>query len=294
MHRCAQARYAQGMNPPDLKAFGDAFAALCDVMEQLRARCPWDRVQTLESLKPYLLEETYEVLHAMDEKSLPAHREELGDLLFQVVFHSKVRSEQPDGFNVADVCNGIAQKLIRRHPHVFGPDAANKDAHPATPDGVITRWEQLKRAERGGASVLSGVPPTLPALLRAQRVGEKAARVGFDWQDAKGVLAKVKEELAELEAAMDANAPDEIRAEMGDLLFSVAQLGRFVKQPAEDALRETIARFTARFMHLEEALRAAGKTPEACTQDELEVLWQAAKAAERERARTASSDVSSS
>jgi tetrapyrrole methylase family protein/MazG family protein len=278
-------RRPMSKTPVDTSSYGEAFAQLCQVMERLRAPdgCPWDRVQTMESLKPYLLEETYEVLHALDLKDVKGHREELGDLIFQVVFHAKVRSEEEGGFNVADVCNAIRDKQVRRHPHVFGKDAGTPQA-PTTSDAVLMKWEQLKRAERNGASVLSGVPPTLPALLRAQRVGEKAARVGFDWKDPRGVLAKVKEEVAELEEALNRNHSADIRHEMGDVLFSVAQLARFVNHSAEDALRETIERFSRRFMHLEEALRVQGKTPETCSMDELEALWQQAKAAEKQGA----------
>ncbi|MBI5495219.1 MAG: nucleoside triphosphate pyrophosphohydrolase [Deltaproteobacteria bacterium] len=260
---------------------GEAFEELCRVMDRLRTGCPWDRVQTHETLKPYLLEETYEVLHAMDAGDVAAHREELGDLLFQVVFHARVASEQEDGFNAAEVCRGIRDKLVRRHPHVFGADAAREGMHPTTAAGVLNKWEQLKRAERGGASILSGVPPALPALLRAQRVGEKAARVGFDWKDAHQVIAKVREELAELEQAMAAGVADEVRHELGDLLFATVQLARLLQQSAEDALRLTIERFTRRFMFMEDALRSQGRTPEQCTMDELNALWDRAKAAER-------------
>ena len=260
------------------EASGRAFAALCDVMDRLRdpGGCPWDRVQTLDTLKPYLLEETYEVLHALDLGTSSDHREELGDLLFQVVFQSKVRSEEPGGFTAAEVADGIREKLVRRHPHVFGNQTAG------TADEVLMKWEQLKRVERGGKSVLTGVPPTLPALARAQRVGEKASRVGFDWPDVKGVIAKVREELDELEEALQ--TPEDtshIRAELGDILFSLAQLSRTLKFNAEDALRETIERFSARFMHLEAVLRAQGRTPEKCSPQELDALWNDAKAHEK-------------
>ncbi|MEW5847290.1 MAG: nucleoside triphosphate pyrophosphohydrolase [Myxococcota bacterium] len=260
------------------KSFGEAFQRLCDVMDKLRENCPWDKVQTLETLKPYLLEETHEVLHAMDTGDSAAHQEELGDLVFQVVFHARVRSEEPGGFTVADVCNGIADKLIRRHPHVFGPEAG----HGATKASVRQSWEALKAQERAGKSALHGVPPSLPALARAQKVGEKAARVGFDWENADHVLQKVEEELGELKDALRHGNREHVRAEMGDLLFSVAQLARFVEHNAEDALRETIGRFSRRFQYVERRLRESGKTPESAGMEELERLWGLAKQAEKQ------------
>lgn len=260
--------------------YGQAFAELCDVMERLRnpGGCPWDRVQTLDSLRAYLLEETYEVLEAMDGTDSAAHREELGDLLFQVVFQARICSERADGFNAADVCQGIKDKLVRRHPHVFAKDNA---AAPTDADAAYRGWEVLKRKERGGRSVLSGVPARLPALVRAQRVGEKAARVGFDWPDAAAVVDKIREELAEVEEALAKGNPAEVEAELGDLLFATTQLARLCGLGAEDALRGTIARFSRRFMHMESALAAQGRTPEQCAMDELEALWQDAKRAER-------------
>jgi MazG family protein len=228
------------------------------------------------------LEETYEVLQTLDLDDAHAHKEELGDLLFQVVFQSRIRSEEPSGFDIADVCNAINDKLVRRHPHVFGPDAAQ--LKEGSPEQVHARWEQLKRVERGGASVLAGVPPTLPALLRAQRVGEKAARVGFDWRNGREVLAKIKEELLELEHALDAQDTTAVKEEMGDLLFAVAQFARFEGHHAEDALRQSVDKFTRRFQFMENELRLLGRTTERCSMDELERLWRKAK--ERERAPT--------
>lgn len=262
----------------DNAAAGKAFAELCDVMDRLRAECPWDMKQTVESLRPYLLEETYEVLHAMDSGDVKAHREELGDLCFQIVFHSKLRSEEPSGFNAADVCNGIREKLIRRHPHVFGDEKGSVK----TAEKVLMDWEQRKRAERGGASILTGVPPTLPALARAQRIGDKAARVGFDWENARQVLDKVKEEVAELDQALASGDEKHVKEELGDLLFALAQFARFARTNAEDALRESIEKFTRRFHHVENTLKAQGRTPEKATMDELNALWDDAKRLERE------------
>lgn len=261
----------------DLSRSGEAFQRLCEVMDRLRTTCPWDKAQTLESMKPYLIEETYEVLHALDSSDVAAHREELGDLVFQVVFQSRIRQEEPGGFDVADVCQGIADKLIRRHPHVFGPDAGG-----TTQEGVRATWEELKRQERAGKSALHGVPPSLPALQRAQKIGEKAARVGFDWPDAQSVVAKIEEELAELKEAMASGNRAHVRAEMGDLLFSVTQLARFVDHSAEDALRETIDRFSRRFTYVEDRLREQGRTADAAGMEALEALWQEAKQAEKQ------------
>lgn len=262
----------------DSQAAGKAFSELCDVMDRLRRECPWDRAQTVQMLKPYLLEETYEVLHAMDSGDVKAHREELGDLVFQVVFHARLRQEEPDGFNVVDVCHGIRDKLIRRHPHIWGAEQGVEKSQ----ERVLADWETLKRKERGGASVLSGVPPTLPALARAQRTGEKAARVGFDWENAQQVLDKVKEEIAELEEAMAGSDGNHQREELGDVLFALAQLARFMKTNAEDALRESTEKFARRFRHVESALAAQGRTTEKASMDELNALWDDAKRAEKE------------
>lgn len=252
-------------------------------MDRLRdpGGCPWDRAQSLETLKPFLLEETYEVLHALDHADMQAHREELGDLLLQVVFQAKLRSEQPDGFTVTDVCDGIHEKLVRRHPHVFGAQASSPDA-PRTPGTVLKSWEAIKRVEKGKRGTLSGVPPGMPSLLRAQRVGEKVARVGFEWPDVNGVLDKIREELAEAEAAMKSGDRAAMRHELGDLLFSVVQLARWMDHSAEDALRETVDRFTARFEYVEQQLRARGKTPDTSNLQEMDDLWNEAKVHEKQ------------
>ena len=240
--------------------------------------CPWDRVQTLSTLKPCVLEETYELLAAMDRPEDTANYvEELGDVLLQVMFQC-VMAEQEGRFTFDDVANAIADKLVRRHPHVFG-DAVAKD--PAT---VLKNWEQIKQQEHrkeARHSALDGVPPTLPALLKAQRSQEKAARVGFDWKDAKGPLAKIREELAGLEeavAASDDTALDpHVKEELGDLLFSVTNLARHLKADSESALEGATAKFARRFRAVESGAKEAGRDLKGMSLAEMETLWDAAK-----------------
>jgi MazG family protein len=259
---------------------------LHEIMVRLRdpeTGCPWDREQTLESLKPCVLEETYELLAAMDRPSDTAnHIEELGDVLLQVMFQS-VMAEQEGRFSFDDVANAISDKLVRRHPHVFGSVDA-KDA--AT---VLRNWEQIKQTEHKKEtrhSALDGVPPSLPGLLKAQRTQEKAARVGFDWKDASGPLAKIDEELAELKEEIAARASDRpvdsdrVKAELGDLLFAVANLARHLKVDSESALEGTTARFSSRFRAVEAGAKAQGRALKDLTLAEMDVLWDAAKRAE--------------
>jgi ATP diphosphatase len=252
-------------------------------MRALRVGCPWDREQDLKSLRPYLVEEAYEVLDALDSGSLPALREELGDLLFQIVFQSHL-AEEREGFAMADVIGGIATKLESRHPHVFGPASEHEKGIDAA--AALNSWAALKRAERQRAgqahpSAIDGVPTQAPALLRAERTGEKAARVGFDWPDIKGVRAKVAEELAELDEAIAAGDRQRTEEELGDVLFSLCNLARWLRTPAEDALRGAIRRFERRFRHLESALEAQGRAPAQADAAELDRLWNEAKRAER-------------
>ena len=240
--------------------------------------CPWDRVQTLETLKPCVLEEAYELLAAMDRPDDRANYvEELGDVLLQVMFQC-VMAEQDGRFTFDDVANAIADKLVRRHPHVFG-DVVAKD-----PAAVLKNWERIKQQEHrkeARHSALDGVPPTLPALLKAQRSQEKAARVGFDWPDAKGPLAKIREELAELEEAVAASGDTaldpHVKEELGDLLFSVANLARHLKADAESALEGASAKFARRFRAVEAGAKEAGRDLKAMSLAEMEALWEAAK-----------------
>ena len=255
----------------------DRFGELVQIMARLRGEngCPWDREQTHASIKPYLLEETYEVLESIDENDPAKLEEELGDLALQVVFHAQM-ADEAGLFTIADVLRGINEKLRRRHPHIFG------DVKADTAQEVLFNWEQIKKLERekaqGRASLLDGVPRELPALLRAHRLQEKASRVGFDWNEARQVFQKVEEELAELRAAMESEQPDRMEAELGDLLFSLVNLGRFIAVNPEEALRKTIARFIARFQYIEEELARRGTAPGQVTLEEMDALWAEAKA----------------
>ena len=257
---------------------------LHSIMVRLRdpeTGCPWDCVQTLSTLKPCVLEETYELLAAMDRPDDQSNYvEELGDVLLQVMFQC-VMAEQEGRFSFDDVANAISDKLVRRHPHVFG-DVDAKD--PAT---VLRNWEQIKQQEHrkeARHSALDGVPSTLPALLKAQRSQEKAARVGFDWKDAKGPLAKIREEIAELEEAVatssDTSLDEHVKEELGDLLFSVTNLARHLKADSESALEGSTAKFARRFRAVEAGAKAAGRDLKSMTLEEMDALWDKAKDAE--------------
>jgi tetrapyrrole methylase family protein/MazG family protein len=251
-----------------------SFDELIRVMARLRAPdgCPWDREQTHASLRPYLLEEAYEALEAIDAEAWSRLCDELGDVLLQVVFHAQLASERGD-FSIEDVCATIVTKLKRRHPHVFADSIAD------TPDEVIDRWEKLKRQEQGyedRESALDGVPPAMPALQRAHKLQKRAARAGFDWEDVSGPRAKVDEELREVDEA----GPETVEDEIGDLLFAVVNLARFVDVEPEGALRRATERFGRRFRSVE---RAAGSEERlrAMNLAEMDVLWEQAKAEER-------------
>ncbi|HUG99277.1 MAG TPA: nucleoside triphosphate pyrophosphohydrolase [Gammaproteobacteria bacterium] len=253
--------------------------AVLEVMARLRDPrhgCPWDVAQTFATIAPYTIEEAFEVADAIERGDMPSLREELGDLLFQVVFHARLAEEQGD-FDFAAVAHGLAEKMRRRHPHVFGTvEIADANAQTAA-------WEAHKARERAGRSegVLDGVPVSLPALARAQKLGRRAARVGFDWTDAGAVLDKVTEESRELEAALAARerVPEEVQEELGDLLFTIANLARHLDVDAEGALRQASLKFEQRFRAVEARLAAAGRTPEQAAPDELERLWSEVKEA---------------
>ena len=253
---------------------GAEFSRLVEIMRRLRGPggCPWDAEQTHESLTRYLLEEAYEVMEAIDAGTPELLKEELGDLLLQPVFHAAIAEEQ-EHFTIADVLDAINDKLVRRHPHVFG-DMVIKSS-----SAQIENWEKIKKVEKGDErkSALSGVPPHLPALLRAQKVTEKAARVGFDWEHVDQVFAKVLEELHEFEETMAAGDQERMEAELGDLLFAIVNLGRFLAITPEEALRKTISRFTTRFEHVEEALHRQGRQMTDATLAEMDRLWEEAK-----------------
>jgi tetrapyrrole methylase family protein/MazG family protein len=268
---------------PDLtplpgKQTGAEVSKLCGLMQRLLAAggCPWDREQTLETLVPYLVEETYEVVDALASGNADDHREELGDLLLQIVFQSELRFSEGK-FGIDDVARGIVAKLVRRHPHVFG-DVVAKDA-----GDVLANWAKLKaveKAERGKHGALDGIPQSAPALLRATRAGEKAGAVGFDWPDAEGPRAKIAEELRELDEARGKGEKAEMQRELGDLLFAAVNLARKLGLDAEQALRDTTDRFAWRFGHLERSLAAEGRAVADASPDEQERLWQSAKRAE--------------
>ena len=277
----------------------DRFSKLIGLMATLRAPdgCPWDRKQTHESLKPYLLEEAYEALETIDHQDMAKLKEELGDVLLQVIFHSQIAAEAGT-FTIDDVVDHLATKLVRRHPHVFGDqDAAAK---PTNGEQVLSQWEEIKRAERqaaGGAqSALDGVPQALPALLRAYQVQARASRVGFDWShDATGladVFKKIAEEIGELQAALAAEAApassassrDEVAGELGDLLFSLVNLARFLKVNPEDALRLSTNRFVDRFVLVESQAAEQQRPLSRMTASELDGLWENAKRRLREAA----------
>ncbi len=256
------------------------FDTLMELMRRLRGPggCPWDAEQTHETLKRYLLEETYEVMEAIDADSTPMLREELGDLLLQVVFHAVIAEERGE-FTMNDIIDTLNDKLIRRHPHVFA------DLEVSDIDQLIENWEKIKKLEKGNAraSVLSGVPSHLPALLKAQKISEKAARVGFDWSHVDQVFAKVLEELKEFEETMFEGNQERMEAELGDLLFALANLGRFLSLNPEDALRKTVSRFMKRFEHIEQSLHAANREIGQTSLGEMERLWEEAKVLERDR-----------
>jgi MazG family protein len=266
---------------------GSALERLVGIMARLRAEggCPWDREQDLRSLRPYLIEEAFEVLEEMDLVARGGPWaplcEELGDLLFQIVFHAQLASERGE-FNMADVCRAIGDKIESRHPHVFG------DAKVASTSQVLANWARLKADEKRQktgreGSALDGVPSSAPALLRAERLTEKASQVGFDWPTLEGVRAKVDEELAELDRAIRAHDRDAIEHELGDVLFTLANLARFVRAPPEDALRQAVARFISRFHRVETGLRAEGIELGRATLEQMERHWESAKRLEAEK-----------
>ncbi len=269
---------------------GDRFGEVVALLNRLLAEngCPWDREQTLESLRPYLIEEAYEVLEALEEGNVAGHREELGDLLFQVVFQAGLRERQGD-FNIDDVCKTLVEKMVRRHPHIFG-DAIIKDSAEQ-----LVAWQRLKQEEKKAAgkqgSAVDGVPQALPALLRAQRLGEKAAAVGFDWPKLGGVREKVDEELAELDEAIAQGDRSAMVHELGDLLFTLTRLGAKLGIGPEEALRAANQRFCRRFGSVESSARRDGHELKNLTLEQMNVYWEEAKRfSKAEEARTLHAD----
>lgn len=250
---------------------GKKFEELVEIMARLRAPdgCPWDREQTYRDIAAHTLEETHEVLNAIDNNDFKALCEELGDLILQVIFYAQIAKEE-DRFDIDRVIDGIKDKLIHRHPHVFG------DAKVSGTGEVVERWEELKR-EEGKKSVLGGVPDTLPALLKAFRVGEKTSRVGFDWEDADGILSKIEEEAHELHEARQSGDKEDIDHEFGDLLFTMANLGRFLGLDPEGSLRRATDRFTKRFEYIERMIDGENRPFKSLSAKEWNERWEEAK-----------------
>jgi MazG family protein len=274
-------------NPPTtgVSANAQAMDRLIDLMTRLRAPngCPWDREQTPATLKPQMLEECYEVMEAIDSGSKEHLTEELGDLLLHIVFQAQIAKEAGD-FTFAEIANGVVDKMIRRHPHVFGEKAV------ADAEGVVTLWHQLKKAEKPERqSALDGVPRALPALMRAEALQKKARNVGFDWPDARGSLAKVREEVAEVTAELEKEVAfaaanekkftveDKAAEELGDLLFSIVNVTRHLKLDAEELLTGANEKFSRRFRAVEERIKAAGKEMKDCPLEELDAAWNEVK-----------------
>lgn len=251
---------------------------LLSVVSRLRGEggCPWDRKQTLDSLKPYLIEECYELIDAIDDGIPEQHMDELGDVLLQIALQSEIRSEQ-GMFCFDDVANGLADKLIRRHPHVFSDVKADTAAE------VVRNWERIKaeeRAEEEPRSLVDGIPRHLPALQRAQKIQSRVARVGFDWDDVRDVVGKVEEELLECREALEDNDHEHLKEELGDLLFATVNLSRFQGINAEEALEAGIKKFAIRFEAVEQRVLASGRALEDCTLEVLDAEWNAVKLAE--------------
>ncbi|MBO4802514.1 MAG: nucleoside triphosphate pyrophosphohydrolase [Bacteroidaceae bacterium] len=255
----------------------EAFGRLLDVMDDLREKCPWDRKQTNESLRPNTIEETYELSDAILKDDKEDICKELGDVLLHIVFYAKIGSETGD-FDIADVCNKLCDKLIYRHPHVFGPEAERIEKGEITVDQVLKNWEQLKVQEKGGNKrVLSGVPDALPSLIKAYRIQDKARGVGFDWETREQVWDKVREELAELETELNRDDKEKSTQELGDFLFAVINAARLYKLNPDTALELTNRKFIRRFTYLEEHSIRIGKPLTEMTLTEMDAIWNEAK-----------------
>lgn len=254
---------------PSRKIQLEAFARLLDIMDDLREKCPWDKKQTLESLRHLTIEETYELGDAILDNNLDEVKKELGDLLLHIVFYAKIGSEA-GAFDIADVANGICEKLIHRHPHIYG------DVQVADEEEVKQNWEKLKLKE-GKTSVLEGVPKSLPAMVKASRIQDKARGVGFDWEKPEQVWEKVQEELNELREEVERNDRNRIESELGDVLFSIINYARFLNVNPEDALERTNKKFIKRFQYLESKSKETGKSLSDMTLAEMDVFWEEAK-----------------
>jgi tetrapyrrole methylase family protein/MazG family protein len=249
-----------------------AFAELVDIVRRLRAPggCPWDREQTHDTLKPFLIEEAHELLDAIDRRRDDELCEELGDVLLQIMLHAQIGAEE-GAFDVAVVIAGLSGKLVGRHPHVFGETAVSGASE------VLVNWEKIKKREKAGRGLFDGLPPSLPALQKATRMGEKAGRVGFDWPDAASVRAKVAEELREVDEAVASGDAEAVEHEIGDLLFAMAQWARHLGLAPEEALRKGCSAFASRFAAMEAKIRESGRELSELRPDALEAAWQEAK-----------------
>lgn len=251
-----------------------AFARFLDVLDTLRERCPWDAKQTNESLRPNTVEEVFELADALMADDVPNIRKELGDVLLHVAFYSKIASEKKQ-FDIADVCNSLTDKLIFRHPHIYGDTSAD------TAEKVAQNWEQIKLKEKGGnKTVLAGVPSALPALIKANRIQEKAANVGFDWEKPEQVWDKVREEASEVELEIKSGRKDALEAEFGDLLFAVVNAARLYGVNPENALERTNRKFISRFNHIEKRAAELNRTLKEMSLAEMDELWNEAKSKE--------------
>ena len=252
----------------------EAFGRMLDVLDNLRIKCPWDKKQTNQSLRPNTIEEVFELCDALASDDIPNIKKELGDVLLHVAFYAKIADEQ-GRFDIADVCNALTDKLIFRHPHIYG------NVQAKTADDVADNWEQIKLKEKGGnKTVLSGVPNALPALIKAFRIQEKAAHVGFDWDEPRQVWEKVKEETREVEAEILNGNPDDLEQEFGDLMFAIVNAARLYNVNPENALDRTNRKFISRFNYIEAKAKEAGKNLKEITLGEMDALWNEAKTLE--------------
>lgn len=252
------------------------FEKLIDIMSALRGEkgCPWDKEQTRDSLKPFLVEETYEVLESIDEGNPEKIKEELGDLLFQIIFHCRIAEERKE-FDLSDVVRNVSEKMIGRHPHVFGETTYE------TSEEVLKQWEERKREEgKSRESILEGIPRELPSLLRAHRIQARASRVGFDWKQVDDVVEKLDEEIGEFREALKRKDRQEIEDELGDVFFALVNISRFVGVNPEDALRKTISKFISRFRYIEMKAAESGRRLSGMSLEEMDALWDEAKGKE--------------
>jgi len=258
--------------PKDPNSLTDNFLSFYEIVKILRRECPWDRRQTNQTISQLLIEETYEAIEAINDNDDDEFSKELGDILLHVVMHSVI-AEERDAFNFTDVLKKISKKLVHRHPHVFGDVEINGEKD------VMKNWENLK-IEEGQKSILQGVPKTLPALMRAQRIQFKASKVGFDWTDKKGVWDKIEEELAEFKKEIEANNFEKASEELGDIIFAIVNAARFEEVVAEEALQKTNDKFTRRFQYIESKAKEQGKKLSDMTLAEMDAFWDEAKLSE--------------